>query len=94
MTDPEDVAEQAVDLQQTLLDECQGELEVVQQQVEHLKIALSSARRIGAAIGILMARDRVTDDEAFERIVRTSQRVQRKVRDVADDVVLTGQLPG
>ncbi|HZZ97211.1 MAG TPA: ANTAR domain-containing protein [Jatrophihabitantaceae bacterium] len=60
----------------------------------NLQIALASNRRIGTAVGILMARHRITDDTAFDLLRVTSQRTHRKLRDIADDVVLTGALPG
>ena len=75
-----------------LLVECQGELKIAEEQIEHLRIALVSARRIGAAIGILMGTRRVTDDQAFELLCRVSQNRNRKLRDVADEVMQTGTL--
>ncbi len=62
------------------------------EMTENLNTALANSRRIGAAIGILMASRRVTEDEAFELLRQTSQRLHRKLRDVADDVVFTGVL--
>ncbi len=59
----------------------------------NLQIALSSNRRIGTAIGILMAHRRITDAAAFELLREASQRGHRKLRDVAEDVVLTGTVP-
>jgi hypothetical protein len=60
----------------------------------NLQIALTSNRRIGTAVGILMAHRRITDAAAFDLLRVTSQRTHRKLRDIADDVVLTGALPG
>jgi hypothetical protein len=60
----------------------------------NLQIALLSNRRIGTAIGILMAHRRITDTAAFELLRAASQRTHRKLREVAEDVVLTGALPG
>jgi ANTAR domain len=62
-------------------------------QVEHLEIALAGARRIGAAMGVLMATHHITDDQAFALLRTASQHHHRKVRDIADEVVLTGELP-
>jgi signal transduction histidine kinase/DNA-binding response OmpR family regulator len=64
----------------------------VENQVSNLENALSSNRRIGAAIGVLMASQKVTSQEAFELLRRTSNESNRKLRDVADSVVLTGTL--
>ncbi len=68
-------------------------LRVAAEQVTHLELALTSARRIGAAIGILMARHCITDEQAFGLLRVLSQRSHRKLRDIAEDVVLTGVLP-
>lgn len=59
-----------------------------------LRRALDASRRIGTAVGILMHVHRVTADEAFAILVRSSQALNRKLRDVADDVAETGALPG
>ena len=60
--------------------------------IEHLEAALGSCRRIGAAIGIVMHATKVTEDEAFAVISAISQRRNRKLRVVADDIVLTGTI--
>lgn len=59
----------------------------------NLQAALDNSRQIGAAIGIVMARESITADAAFHRLRRASQSSNRKLRDVADDVVFTGQAP-
>jgi AmiR/NasT family two-component response regulator len=77
-----------------LLIECQGELRTANAELEHLRAALVSARRIGAAIGILMGQQHLSDDDAFARLSETSQRANLKLRDVADHVRRTGTLDG
>jgi hypothetical protein len=62
-------------------------------RVADLERALASNRQIGAAVGILMQSRKLTQPEAFELLRRTSQNLNRKLRDVADEVVLTGALP-
>lgn len=62
-------------------------------QNEHLRLALDSNRDIGAAIGILMYSRKITRDTAFEMLRSASQRAHRKLRDVAEEVLRTGQLP-
>jgi len=57
-----------------------------------LEQALSSNRQIGAAIGILMASHKLTSDRAFALLRKASNDTNRRLRDVADDVVLTGSL--
>ena len=63
------------------------------QTASNLRAALASNRQIGAAIGILMARLKITEDEAFDALRSASQHLHRKLRDVADEVVTTGDLP-
>ena len=65
----------------------------------HASVAMSAARRedhleqkaqsrdvIGRAKGILMARSGVDDDEAFRMLVSASQRMNVKLRDVAQQI--------
>ena len=54
---------------------------------QHLEQALESRDLIGQAKGILMARQPISGDEAFEILRRASQRTNRKLRDVAADLV-------
>jgi hypothetical protein len=61
-------------------------------QVQHLKRALKTNRRIGVAMGVLMATHKVTDEQAFDLLRIASQNSNRKLAEVADDVVETGRL--
>jgi len=54
---------------------------------DQLREALASRDVIGQAKGILMAREVCTPDEAFDILRRGSQRTNRKLRDVAQDLV-------
>jgi anti-anti-sigma factor len=54
---------------------------------ENLNQALRSRATIDHAIGILMARGARTPEDAFALLVRTSQRQNRKLRDIAAEVV-------
>jgi hypothetical protein len=56
-------------------------------QVHQLEEALLSRDIIGQAKGILMEREGCTADEAFDMLRRVSQKMNRKLRDVAGDVV-------
>jgi hypothetical protein len=55
--------------------------------------ALDNRDRIGQARGVLIAFHKITGDGAFELLRRTSQNLNIRLSDVADHVVLTGQLP-
>jgi hypothetical protein len=63
-------------------------------RIAQLEQALVTARKIGAALGIVMAARRITQDEAFEVLSTASQQANRKLRDLADDVVRTGDVSG
>lgn len=56
-------------------------------QVDHLDTAMRSRSTIDQAIGILMAPGGMTPAEAFQLLVRASQRESRKLRDIAGDIV-------
>ena len=55
--------------------------------VAQLEKALVSSRVIGAAVGILMVSRQATQDEALTILKQTSQRANRKLNDVAADLV-------
>jgi GAF domain-containing protein len=59
---------------------------------ENLQIALESRAVIDQAKGILMERYKLTADQAFQLLARASMRTNRKLRDIADDLVRTGEL--
>ena len=73
-----------------LLLELQTDGLVNREQVAHLEEALSTSRKIGAAIGIIMANRRLDERGAFEVLRKASSLSNRKLRLVAEDVVLTG----
>ena len=54
---------------------------------------MQSNRRIGAAIGILLTRRRLTETQAFQELVRVSSITNTKLGVVADTLIRTGQLP-
>ncbi len=62
-------------------------------RAEHLAVALESSREIGQAMGILMATHKVTSDRAFDLLRTASQHGHIKLREVAREVTMTGQLP-
>lgn len=61
---------------------------------QHLETALRSRDRISQAKGILMERFKLTPDEAFTLLSRASAATNRKVKDVAEEIATTGELPG
>jgi len=67
--------------------------EIEERRVDNLHAALASREVIGQAQGILMERERITADEAFDILRRSSQHLNRKLREVAQDLVDTGEWP-
>ena len=70
----------------------EAQLSAAAEKVANLESALVSARRIGAAIGVLMTVRRVTEDEVFDVLRVASQNTNRKLRDVAEDVLYAGDI--
>jgi GAF domain-containing protein len=63
-------------------------------RTSHLQTALVSREIIGQAQGILMERERITAEQAFDLLRRSSQHLNLKLRDVAQELVDTGAVPG
>jgi hypothetical protein len=61
--------------------------------ISSLRSALASRQVIGEATGVLMERHRVDSPVAFQMLVDSSQRLNVKVRRIAQYVVRTGQDP-
>lgn len=55
--------------------------------IENLHNGMSSRQVIGEATGLLMARENVTEQQAFEMLKRASQRLNVKLRNVAEHIV-------
>jgi signal transduction histidine kinase/DNA-binding response OmpR family regulator len=68
-------------------------LNKAEDKAANLERALTSNRQIGAAMGILMARLRLTDQQAFDLLRSESQHRHRKLRDIAEEVMMTGEVP-
>ena len=65
----------------------------LQSQNVNLQNALVSRELIGQAQGILMERERVSAEQAFDILRRASQHLNEKLRDVAQNLVDTGASP-
>jgi AmiR/NasT family two-component response regulator len=64
----------------------------LEDRAANLQAALAGNRRIGTALGVLMALRRITADEAFDMLRARSQQSNRKLRDIAEEVILTGTI--
>jgi GAF domain-containing protein len=59
----------------------------------NLRVALDTRAQIGQAVGILMERHRLTPEASFDRLVAASKRLHRRVRDIALQILDTGEDP-
>jgi GAF domain-containing protein len=59
----------------------------------HLQTALENARLIGRAQGVLMAREGCGSEKAFNILRRASQRTNRKLREIAEEIVAPFEPP-
>ena len=64
------------------------------QTEDHLRRAMNTRDVLGQAKGILMERYKLTADQAFHLLARTSQQTNRKLVDVATELSRTGAMPG
>jgi AmiR/NasT family two-component response regulator len=63
-------------------------------KLTNMSAAGDSKASIGVATGVLMERFGLTEVQAFAVLRRHSQDQQKKLRDVADELLATGNLPG
>ena len=68
-------------------------LQDARDRADNLQKAMVFRSVIEQAKGILMERHRLTVDQAFRRLADASMHINRKVRDIAEELVLTGVLP-
>jgi GAF domain-containing protein len=64
------------------------------QDAAHMRAAMATRSAIEQGKGILMERYKITPDAAFTLLSKASQHTGTKLRDVAEDLVRTGILPG
>jgi signal transduction histidine kinase/DNA-binding response OmpR family regulator len=68
-------------------------IDAAETTVGQLRQALQSNRTTGTALGIVMTRYELDAERAFQVLKRTSQQSNRKLHDIAAEVVRTGALP-
>jgi two-component system, response regulator PdtaR len=66
-----------------------AELEALREETESLAEALASRKVVEQAKGLLMERERLSEQEAFARLRRASQSANRPMRVVAEAVIAT-----
>jgi len=67
-------------------------LDASEMRAQNLVHALDHSRSIGAAIGVLMGMEKITQAEAFDRLREASMNQNRKLYVVAQEVVERGAL--
>jgi AmiR/NasT family two-component response regulator len=67
------------------------ELALLEREVDGLKVALASRTVIGIALGIIIEREHVTEQEAFQILKQMSQHTNVKLRDVAAQMAKDAQ---
>ena len=74
--------------------EARGELEAADERVQHLIAALERRTVIGQATGIVMERYMLRPEAAFAALLRVSSERNRKVYDIAEELVNKGRAEG
>jgi AmiR/NasT family two-component response regulator len=67
-------------------------LATAEKGLEDLQTAVQSNRRIGMAIGILMALRKISEEDAFDALRRASSVRNVKLRFLAEEVIRTGTI--
>jgi len=89
-----DTMEAQSGLDRKVIAQLQAEGLVGDEHAAHLQAALSTSRRIGAAIGMVMLTRQVDEVEAFELLCAASQHSNRKLRALTEEIVSKGDLSG
>jgi response regulator NasT len=66
-----------------------AELQTLREEAESLQEALAARKVIERAKGLLMEKEKLTEDEAFSRLRRAAQASQRPLKVIAEAVVAT-----
>ena len=85
--------EHQISLDHALIKRLEATEEIERVEVESLRTALATCRRVGVAVGVLMTAKHVSQAVAFDVLSVASQKTGRTLRDVADYVTLTGDIP-
>jgi AmiR/NasT family two-component response regulator len=68
-------------------------LDRARETIANLESALRSCRLIGMAVGIVMERCKIGEDEAFDLLIDLSQTDDRPLPDIAAQLVRSGAIP-
>ena len=76
----------------TVLDHVQARVRSAEDKAAGLERALVTTRRIGMAVGILMCRQQLTEDQAVAVLTTHGQHCNLVLRELAETVIDTGTL--
>ncbi len=79
-----------IEIDRDMIAELQDEGVLSREHAAQMEQALKSSRTIGAALGMIMASRNVCEDEAFTILRTASQNYNRKLRDLAHELVASG----
>jgi hypothetical protein len=82
-----DTAEAQADHDREMIVDLQAQGVVTEQHSRDLELALRSSRTIGKAVGILMESRKLSEDDAFAVLKQASQDGNRKLREIAAEIV-------
>jgi GAF domain-containing protein len=85
--------EQAIERAELLADHAAIAVDasVTLDRAHHLEHALTNSRTIGLALGVLVERYKITPADAFQQLRVASQTTNRKLADIAAELVETGE---
>lgn len=87
-----DALEVQAGIDRELIIDLQAEGLLHAEHAEHMEQALKSSRTIGAAIGLLMGSRNLDEDRAFAVLKQVSQDSNRKMRELAAELVQNASL--
>lgn len=87
-----DALEVQATIDREMMIDLQAEGLLAAEHAAHLERALKSSRTIGAAIGLLMGSRDIDEDQAFALLKQVSQNTNRKLRELADELVHNANL--
>lgn len=70
------------------------EFQTLEAEVTDMKEALETRKTVDRAKGLLMARDSLSEQEAFRRIQKMSMNTRKPMREIADAIILTYEADG
>ena len=87
LRDRTDAIEKQLDVDRAMIESLHADGVLNERHARDMEAALRSSRTIGAALGIIMESRQVSEDEAFAILRQASNEHNRKLRELAEDLV-------